>query len=242
KQEFYGGQTLKFEVEGEVFKLLPEYIVGIVTVDGIDNHGENGEIEELLSCAVSECSSAFEGIKAKKADEVQPYREAFRKIGINPNRYMCSIEALIDRISKGKGMPHINPAVDLGNAVSLKYRLPIGAHDNGTIEDALMVRYTREGDVFIPFGSTEPDNPKDGEVVYASGNQVRTRRWTWRQSQIGEITEDTTAIQFPIDGFADFNKEQVESARDELAELLKKYFGGTVHTGMVDAQNPVYED
>jgi DNA/RNA-binding domain of Phe-tRNA-synthetase-like protein len=139
-------------------------------------------------------------------------------------------------------MPHINPAVDLGNAVSLKYRLPIGAHDNGTIEDALMVRYTREGDVFIPFGSTEPDNPKDGEVVYASGNQVRTRRWTWRQSQIGEITEDTTAIQFPIDGFSDFNREQVEAARDELADLLKKYFGGTVHTGMVDVQNPVYED
>ena len=233
---------MKFEVDKEVFKLLPEYIVGIVTVDGINNHGQNQEIEDLLSSAVAECSAAFEGVKAKKAEEVQPYREAFRKIGINPNRYMCSIEALIDRISKGKGMPHINPAVDLGNAISLRHRLPIGAHDDGTIEDALTVRNTREGDVFIPFGSEEPDNPKEGEVVYASGNQVRTRRWTWRQSQIGEITEDTTAIQFPIDGFSDFNQAEVEAARDELAELLQKFFNGTVHVGMVDAQHPVYED
>ena len=35
---------MKFEVDKEVFKLLPEYIVGIVTVDGINNHGQKQEI------------------------------------------------------------------------------------------------------------------------------------------------------------------------------------------------------
>lgn len=231
---------MKFEVEERVFAMLPEYIVGIVTVEGVDNHSAQPDIAGVLDQAIDECYSAFDGVKAKKAEEVQPYREAFRTIGINPNRYMCSIEALIDRISKGKGMPHINPIVDLGNAISLKYRVPIGAHDAGTIEDALTVRYSRDGDIFIPFGSEEEDNPKENEVVYVSGNQVRTRRWTWRQSQIGEITEDTTSVIFPIDGFSDFNMERVLMARNELAKNLEKYFGEKVTTGMVDANNLVY--
>ncbi|WP_418889350.1 phenylalanine--tRNA ligase beta subunit-related protein [Porcincola intestinalis] len=47
-------------------------------------------------------------------------------MNINPNKYFCSIEALFTRIAKGKGVPHINPVVDLGNAISLKYTLPMG--------------------------------------------------------------------------------------------------------------------
>ena len=30
-----------------------------------------------------------------------------------------------------------------------------------------------------------------GEAVYASGSEIRTRRWTWRQSERGKITEAT---------------------------------------------------
>ncbi|WP_334295952.1 phenylalanine--tRNA ligase beta subunit-related protein, partial [Clostridioides difficile] len=33
------------------------------------------------------------------------------------------------RVAKNKKLPHINPIVDLGNSISLKYLLPMGAHD-----------------------------------------------------------------------------------------------------------------
>lgn len=46
---------------------------------------------------------------------------------------------------------------------------------------------TIENDLFIPFGSTEYDNPEVGEVVYASGNEIRARKWTWRQGENGKI-------------------------------------------------------
>ncbi len=38
---------------------------------------------------------------------------------------MCSIEALMTRISKG----NINSIVDFGNSLSLKYELSVGVHD-----------------------------------------------------------------------------------------------------------------
>lgn len=85
---------------------------------------------------------------------------------------MCSIEALFTRIAKGKGMPHINPVVDLGNAVSLKYTLPMGAHDLKDVTEGISVRMSHAGDTFLPFGGTEEEILDDGEVVYAAGSQI----------------------------------------------------------------------
>ncbi len=85
-------------------------------------------------------------------------------------------------------MPSINPIVDLGNAISLKYTLPMGAHDLGNIDDKnIEVRMSKKEDTFLPFGGNEVEQLTENEVVYTVGNQVRTRRWTWRQSEYGKI-------------------------------------------------------
>ena len=159
---------MRFEIEKEVFDLLPNGYFGIVAVKGMDNTREIPELEAQLAENIAKCEQDFEGIKVKNADDIVPYRDAFKAIGINPNRYMCSIEALLDRIAKGKGFPHINAIVDMGNAVSIKYHLPIGAHDMGTIEEALEVRYADDEDTFLPFGGGELEKPEEKEVVYVS--------------------------------------------------------------------------
>lgn len=250
-----------FEVSKEVFDKMPEFTVGVVAVQGIDNTKDVPAITEMLDKYAEECRRYFEasGNKAKDDPCVTPYREAFRAIGVNPNRYACAIEALMDRIAKGKGMPHINPAVDLGNAVSLKYRLPIGAHDmytflrpdgtgKGSEEAGIEVRPAVPEDHFRSFGAPEGeyDDPEPGEIVYVSGHEVRTRRWAWRQSEQGKMTEKTTAVFYPIDGFRDVNVEEIKKAMKDFTELLANYFARsgsrcTVATGMVDRDDPRFE-
>ena len=231
---------MKFEIAKEIFDLLPDAYFGVVAVKGMNNTKEIPELEAELAANIAVCEEAFQGIKVKNAEDIQPYREAFKAIGINPNRYMCSIEALLDRIAKGKGFPHINAIVDMGNAVSIKYHLPIGAHDMATVAESLDVRPAAEGDTFVPFGSAEEDNPEPGEVVYVSDHQVRTRRWTWRQSEVGKIQENTTDVLFPIDGFTGINREQVEAAARELAAMAEKYFGAETQIGFIDKENRVF--
>ena len=232
---------MRFEVSPDVFELLPDACFGVVAVRGVDNSRAYPEVGELLHQAIAECEAALGGAKVKESPEIIPYREAFRALGINPNKFMCSIEALLTRIAKGKGFPEISPIVDLGNAVSLRTRLPIGAHDMGTVTRALEVRHARPGDTFIPFGGGEVETPDENEVVYVSDGQVRTRRWTWWQSEIGKITEATTDLLFPIDGFRSFNYERVLEARRELSELIERVFGAKTAVGMVDKDNPVFE-
>ena len=240
---------------------MPEFTVGVVAVQGIDNTKDVPAITEMLDKYAEECRQYFEasGNKAKDDPCVTPYREAFRAIGVNPNRYACAIEALMDRIAKGKGMPHINAAVDLGNAVSLKYRLPIGAHDmytflrpdgtgKGSEEAGIEVRPAVPEDHVRPFGAPEGeyDDPEPGEIVYVSGHEVRTRRWAWRQSEQDKMTEKTTAVFYPIDGFRDVNIEEIKKAMKDFTELLANYFARsgsrcTVATGMVDRDAPRFD-
>lgn len=232
---------MRFEVSKDVFELLPDACFGVVAVYGADNRNPQSEVSKLLQENIAECESILSVVTVKQLPDIIPYREAFRALDINPNKFMCSIEALLTRVSKGKGFPEINPIVDLGNAISLKYRLPIGAHDIATVSRTLEVRHTKPGDSFIPFGGGEAEAPEPGEVIYVSDGQVRTRRWTWRQSEIGKIMPETCDLLFPIDGFKNMNIERIIAARSELAENVARIFGARVIIGMVDSDNPVFE-
>ena len=231
-----------YAVSQDIFAKLPTACFGAVAVRGLDNTRPQPELEAMLQENIAACEAYFEGVKPKESPAIVPYREAFRALDINPNKFLCSIEALLTRIAKGKGFPTINGIVDLGNAISIKYRLPIGAHDLDTIDNGLDVRMAVAGDTFIAFGETEEETPDVGEAIYASGNEVRTRRWTWRQSERGKITEETKAVLFPIDGFADVNKAEVYEAIEEFKVLLHRFFGDDIEvaTGFVDAENPKF--
>jgi len=232
-----------YEVDQAVFAKLPTACFGAVAVRGLDNTRKLPELSAMLQENIALCEAYFADKKPKETPDILPYREAFRALDINPNKFLCSIEALLTRIAKGKGFPAINAIVDLGNAISIKYRLPIGAHDLDTIDRGLAVRPAVEGDTFIAFGETEEEKPDPGEIIYASGHEVRTRRWTWRQSERGKITEETRAVLFPIDGFADVNEVQVREAIEEFVTLLHRYFGDSVEieTGFVDRDHPRFD-
>lgn len=228
---------MRFTVDDAVFEKLENVCFGVVVARGIDNAVKKNEIKEILGHNAEIVKNQLSGVKVKEHAKILPYRNAFTQIGFNPNKFPCSVEALITRVAKGGQMPSINNVVDIANAISIQYILPIGAHDIDAAEEDIMVRYSVAGDKFIPFGMGEAEYVEPGELVYARGNDVKTRRWIWRQSEKGKITEDSTNIFFPIDGFKNINYEEVITARDELARLLKELFDCEVTTGYVDIDN-----
>ncbi|MPN14037.1 hypothetical protein SDC9_161363 [bioreactor metagenome] len=183
----------------------------------------------------------FQDKKVKEIDEITYYRDSFTELGINPNKFMSSIEAIITRVSKKKGLPNINPVVDIGNAISLKYTVPLGAHDIDSAKEDICLRFSQIGDTFVPFGKDEPEFLEADELIYAVGNKVKTRKWIWRQSEQGKITNESKNIFFPIDGFKDKNLNNIMNARDELADLLKEIFNCEIQVGFVDINNTEFE-
>ena len=57
------------------------------------------------------------------------------------------------------------------------------------------------------------------------------------------ITEETTNLLYPIDGFADVNMDKVEAAISDFEQYVKEFFGDdiTVVTGIVNAENQSFE-
>lgn len=228
-------------MEKEIFEKIDDLFVGIVVAKGIDNSKEYQKIDELLEKSIILAEEKFLNKRVKEDELIIPYREAFFKLGINPNKFQCSVEAMFNRISKGKKIPNINPLVNLNNAMSLKYTLPMGTHDLSKSNLDIEMRFAKDNDTFIPMGSDKVEKLDNSEVIYAVGNQVRTRRWTWRQSNEGKIDENTSYVFFPIDGFKGFNDNKVKEVIKELKKVLRDNFNCEIVSGFVDKANRTFE-
>ena len=220
-----------------MFDVLPDICIAAVITRGIDNRSDTTRINDLLAAEIDSLRERMDGCDAREHPAIIPYRDAFRHLGVNPNKYPNSIEALARRVLKGSDLPRINPVVDIYTAISLKYLVAMGAHDLERATDDFEVRLSRTGDTFMPIGSSEIERLAPGELVYATGDIIHTRHWIWRQSELGKIDLDCGTIIFPIDGFAGINDDAVMAARDELATLIQDFFKVDTTVGFLDRQH-----
>lgn len=232
---------MKFIIEDKLFKTLPDLYFGLVVARDIDNSMLEDKLLADFVESQKNAEKRFANVDLKIDPSITPYRTAFETLGINPNKFRCSIEALIKRIAKGGRIPTINTMVDLVNTISLNNVLPMGCHDIDAFDSDIWVRYAKDGDVFVPFGSEEEESPDVGEVVYASGKRIKTRRWIWRQSEIGKATEETKNFFMPIDGFKSQNGDAVEAAANELAKIIEETFGIESKVAFMDKDNQSVE-
>lgn len=231
---------MKFIVSKEIFDDIPNAIFGVIIARGVDNHKKYDFINDMLNESIKDCKKYYEGKVVKESAPITYYRDAFRALGINPNKFMCSIEALVTRTVKKGEMPNINTLVDLGNALSLKYNIPLGIHDIDHFSGDIEIKRATGSEEFIPFGGENVEHPDIGEVIYVSGNDVKTRRWTWRQGENSKITEDTTNIFIPLDAFVE-NKEDMLKLQNEFADILENKLDAKVSIGIVDKDNNEFE-
>ena len=104
---------MKFSVEKRIFQTAPNLCVGVVVAKGIDNTHGNSTLTDNLQVAVSEAKCKFGTQSVKEIPELLIYRDTLEKLSINPNKYPCSIEALLNRVVKNKGVPSISAVVDV---------------------------------------------------------------------------------------------------------------------------------
>lgn len=231
-----------FTVESKVFEVLPDYCVGVIRASIPNKANGVKAVRELFRKELQQFFHQYQGVALRETKNISAYRSALQKAGINPNKFMCSIEALSRRVQKDGALPEIDPIVDLGNAISLKYLLAVGAHDLANAqENSIAVRFSEKGDLFRPMGTLTDEGVPEGELVYASGHQVKTRRFIWRQSDDGKITDLTTEYLIPLDGFTGVNEEEVLKARDEFASLLSEWFGASVTTSFITKENNIFK-
>jgi DNA/RNA-binding domain of Phe-tRNA-synthetase-like protein len=186
-------------VDDAVREAFPGYRAGVVAASGLTNGPSVGV---SVACAPLD------------HPHLVAWREAFRAFGAKPKRYQCSAEALIRRPD---GLPRINRLVDLYNAVSVKWAVPVGGEDIDRVVGTVRLRFAT-GDE--PFDGGDP--PKPGEVVWADEAGVTCRRWNWRQGRRTRLELETTRAYFLFDALPEFDDEALAGAMDDLSASLRE--------------------
>lgn len=168
---------------------FPTLACGIVQVAGISATADASTVSQpCVSRALERLSHQNEG----DFPEVQAWRRAFSAMGLKPTQYRCASEALLRRLRKDGTLPSLHPLVDLCNAFSVAFAIPIAVFDIGKVEGGLTVRPAQGEERYETFSGTI-ETPEPGEIIFAdNAGRAHARRWTNRQSAFSAVGPGTT--------------------------------------------------
>lgn len=231
-------RRIGYSVDDEVFRSFPGYVRGVVVATGVANGPSPTELVSLLRDAEAAVRRrvTLDGVAAH--ERIAPWREAFRALGIKPNEFRSSVEAMVRRALREQELPSINALVDIGNLVSLRHLIPVGGHAIDLVAGDLALRPATGAESFVAFGSDVVEHPSPGEIVFVEGDTVLTRRWSWRQATHTLTLPSTTAIEINLDGLPPVGHAEIASTAAEAAELVRRFCGGATRIAMLTRETP----
>ncbi|MDM8519902.1 phenylalanine--tRNA ligase beta subunit-related protein [Anaerolineales bacterium HSG6] len=176
-----------------------------------------------------------------KMPSVSAWRRAYSQMGFKPTKYRSAAEALLRRFKKEDNLPRLHPLVDLCNAISLAYALPVAVYDLDHVGSFLEVRHASGTEEHLAFnGSIE--HPAPNEVIFADGsNHAHARRWTFRQSRQSTIRPESSQILIVSEGLHETATTDVEALINTIAKAVGEHWSPPIKQAMLTAEAPRVE-
>ncbi|EIF5083731.1 B3/4 domain-containing protein [Clostridium perfringens] len=227
----------KFIIEDDFWELFPNAKIGIITCNGIDNTiKDENQYKDMISQGEKEALNHLPNEEFSSNEVIKVWRDAFKKFKTKKGA-RSSIEALLKRVSTGKGLGTINPLVDIYNSISLKYAMPCGGEDmDKFIGDIRLTKATGD-ESFITLGSDKSEPPYEGEIVYKDDEGAICRCWNWRESVRTMLTEGTKNAFLCIELVDENREKEFENALKELSQLVKENLGGKSEISILHINN-----
>jgi len=188
------------------------------------------ELGEPLIASVAEAAlqEAYESVgrnePAWAPQHLAAWAQAFQKFGAKPQRTPCSAEALRKRFLRDGALPRVNPVVDLYNAISLRYAVPVGGENLDAYAGAPYLTIADGTEAFdtMKDGAPAVEAPEKGEVVWRDDQGVTCRRWNWRQGVRTRLNGDARRMWFILESLAPMPVEALQEAGDRLVGALRE--------------------
>jgi DNA/RNA-binding domain of Phe-tRNA-synthetase-like protein len=229
---------MRFQHDAAVWSGFPELVPGVTTVEGIT---PDADVEALIARYEEVARVRLVGGTESGFPEIQAWRRAFSKMGLKPTQYRCASEALLRRFRKEDALPRLHPLIDLCNAVSLAFGIPIAVIDTSRIAGDLKVRHATGNETYETF-SGETEHPEPGEVIFADeDDRVHARRWTNRQSGYSAVRESTTSALIVAEAMHESAQADVRRLIADLGRELEAGWDVTASPTILTADAPMFE-
>ncbi len=202
---------MDFQHSASIWRDFPALVPAVLYADGITGDAPVGPAADRFAAIAK---SRLAAVAAEsELPEIQAWRRAFAQMGLKPTQYRCASESLLRRFRKEGSLPRLHPLVDLCNAVSLAFAVPVAVLDASAIAGPLEVRYATGDESYLTFAG-EIEHPSAGEVIFADqAGQAHARRWTNRQSGLSAVRDSTARTLIVAEALHD-------SAPADMAELI----------------------
>lgn len=222
----------------KVWNQFPQLVPGLLVVEGINDQVDvAGRLRPWFERGVNRLSQVSEG----QMPEVSAWRRAYSQMGLKPTKYRSAAEALLRRFKREEDLPRLHPLVDLCNAVSLAFALPVAVFDLARVDSYLEVRHADGSEKYQAF-SGQVEHPDPNEIIFAdAAGQVHARRWTFRQSRRSVIGPETARVLIVSEALHESAESDVRSLIDALEEEIGDLWTDPQAKAILSAENPTLE-
>ncbi len=204
------------EIAGELRERAPGVSLGVLEASVEVRERDEGLWGEI-SARVGELERLLAATEISSIPEIAATRAAYKALGKDPSRYRGSAEAMLRRISQGKGLYRVNTVVDVNNLVSLETFHSIGLYDRAHLAPPLVFRRGGAGEEYqgIAKGAINLEGLPvfaDGEGPFGNPSSDSARTM---------IRPETTEVLMAIVSFT--GPATLDAALSRAGALLERY-------------------
>ena len=211
--------SIHYRYSPSVLTSFPQLQSRGLLIDGINRNADpNAAMSQLTAIAENRLALATEG----EFPEIKAWRRAFSAMGYKPTQYRCASEALLRRFRMEGSLPVLHPLVDLCNATSLAFAIPVAVFDVEKINGILSIRHADGDEIYETFGGNM-ESPEQGEIIYADDDRrAHARRWTNRQSGCSAINSETKTALIVTEALHETAQQDTDKLINSLMTTLKQ--------------------
>lgn len=211
-------------IDPEIARLAPGFCALSIVVEAapvIDTLvGERALARACAALGSDEAPWALEHLAA--------WDQVFKGFGAKPARTPCSAQALRKRVLRDGVLPAIDPVVDLYNAISIEYAIPVGGEDLAAYVGTPRLVIADGSECFdtLKEGLPIQEAPAPGEVVWRDDLGVTCRRWNWRQGIRTRLSLSSPRMWFILECLPPMPRMALWEAGDRLIAGLTQMMPG----------------
>lgn len=207
-------------ISEEIAAVCPDLHLLVLAADVV-NTASDERLWEEIGRMEADLRASLQLGEINKWEPIRATREAYKRLGKDPNRYRPSSEALRRRILRGLPLYRIDTLVDIINLVSIRSGFSIGGFDAEKIQGALRLGVGRENELYCGIGRGELNiaglpvyRDEAGGVGTPTSDEERTK-----------IDSGTRRLLMIINGYS--GAVGLQEAGAYGADLLRRYVSAT---------------
>ncbi len=226
---------MHFAHSSAIWQQFPHLVPGVLVLEGIRADVDSSPALEPWH---ERARARLAGGTESDLPEIAAWRRAYAQMGLKPTQYRSAAEALLRRFRREGALPRLHPLVDLCNALSLAFALPVAVLDLAGVAEYLEVRHANGDEEHLAW-SGETEAPEAGEVIFAdAANHAHARRWTFRQSRRSTVNPSTRHALVVAEGLHATAAEDVRALIDALAGHVAPLWGAPRDQAVLTATTP----